>query len=57
MRCVREICDCVVTIASKSLQVELVGYSDWVNQYRQRLRQLAERILPSGFMASREPGV
>ena len=26
----------------QKLQVELLGYSDWVNQYRQRLQHLAE---------------
>ena len=36
------------------LQVELVGYSDWVNQYRQRLRQLAETDIAVWFYG--EPG-
>ena len=38
----------------QKLQVELVGYSDWVNQYRQRLRQLAETDIAVWFYG--EPG-
>lgn len=35
-------------------QVELVGYSDWANQYRQRLQQLAETDIAVWFYG--EPG-
>lgn len=38
----------------QKLQVELVGYSDWINQYRQRLQQLAETDLAVWFYG--EPG-
>ncbi|WP_300005783.1 sigma-54 dependent transcriptional regulator [uncultured Cedecea sp.] len=38
----------------QKLQVELVGYSDWVNQYRQRLKLLAETDIAVWFYG--EPG-
>ena len=38
----------------QKLQVELVGYSDWINQYRQRLQQLAETDLAVWFYG--DPG-
>lgn len=38
----------------QKLQVELLGYSDWVNQYRQRLQHLAETDIAVWFYG--EPG-
>lgn len=38
----------------QKLQVELVGYSDWATQFRQRLQQLAETDIAVWFYG--EPG-